>query len=89
MEEKIVSGCECTSVINQLIKCGYFPCTPIRPSLAIDKDLLEFIILASFHLAPNITAWAQILEAFWMEQGFRLPYRVSNIVLKRCGLNMY
>ncbi|EJD49157.1 hypothetical protein AURDEDRAFT_59639 [Auricularia subglabra TFB-10046 SS5] len=49
---------------------GYFPCAPKRPSLAFSIRLLEFISLHSLNVAPNITAWAATLEAFWARRGF-------------------
>lgn len=56
---------------------GYFPCAPTRPSIAFHLDLLDFIILHGQNAAPNISAWADTLEAFWKQRSYILPSEVS------------
>src|ERR1700679_2692848 len=43
---------------------GYFPCAPIRPMLAFDINLLEFVTIALHNMAPNITGWSSTLHYF-------------------------
>ncbi|KZV91907.1 hypothetical protein EXIGLDRAFT_586847, partial [Exidia glandulosa HHB12029] len=56
--------CLCRPAAQQLVVKGYFPCAPIRPSLAFNLRLLEFISIHSLNVAPNVTAWAMTLESF-------------------------
>ncbi|EJD49275.1 hypothetical protein AURDEDRAFT_30109, partial [Auricularia subglabra TFB-10046 SS5] len=57
--------CQCTSAAERLLARGYFPCAPKCPSIAFSTDLLDFLSIHSLHVAPNFTAWADTLEAFW------------------------
>ena len=43
---------------------GYFPSAPIRPTLAFDINLLEFVTIGSHHMAPNVTGWSNALQYF-------------------------
>ena len=43
---------------------GYFPCAPVRPTLAFDINLLEFVTIASHHMAPNVAGWSNALQYF-------------------------
>lgn len=85
LEETNVRVC-CRPAVDQLIECGFFPCSPIRPSIAADIDLLDFIVIASLQLVPNVTAWAEILETFWIHQGFQLLPKVSKCLHRLLGV---
>ena len=54
----------------QLVEMGYFPCAPIRPTLAVDINLLEFVSIASHHMAPNVTGWSSTLQHFLSIRGY-------------------
>jgi hypothetical protein len=70
--------CECTpNVATQLIDQGLFPCAPIRPSLAVNIEMLEFVAQLFLNLPPNNTAWCSALEDFLLDRKFRLKDIVS------------
>ncbi|KIY53807.1 hypothetical protein FISHEDRAFT_27778, partial [Fistulina hepatica ATCC 64428] len=68
--------CSC-SVAATIVSQGLFPCAPIRPSLAVDMNMLEFVHELSMRSAPNITAWTGTLEAFLRRRDFRLDSKDS------------
>ena len=43
---------------------GYIPCAPVRPMLAFDIDLLEFVTIGSHYMAPNVAGWSSVLQHF-------------------------
>ena len=55
--------CECYPAGVQLVEMGYFPCAPVRPTLAFDINL-EFVTIASHHMAPSVTGWSSTLQYF-------------------------
>lgn len=57
---------------------GYFPCAPVRPTLAVDIALLEFVSLNFSYLAPNVTGWAETLQTFWRTRGYILGPEVRH-----------
>ncbi|PPQ86278.1 hypothetical protein CVT26_004524, partial [Gymnopilus dilepis] len=64
--------CGCKELALQLLSKGLFPCAPFRPSLAVDLNMLEFARGLFQNLAPNTTAWAETLEEFLDNRGFKL-----------------
>ncbi|KZV94702.1 hypothetical protein EXIGLDRAFT_611406, partial [Exidia glandulosa HHB12029] len=66
--------CACTPAVEQLLARGYFPCAPVRPSLAFNLKLLEFISIHSLNVAPNATAWAASLQQYWARRGLVAEY---------------
>ncbi|EJD34006.1 hypothetical protein AURDEDRAFT_38893, partial [Auricularia subglabra TFB-10046 SS5] len=54
---------------ERLLARGYFPCAPKCPSIAFSTSLLDFICIHCLHVAPNVTAWADTIEAFWGRKG--------------------
>lgn len=71
--------CECWSAAEQLLRRGYFPCAPKRPSLAFSIRLLEFISIHSLNVAPNITAWGASLQRFWARREQAFEHEVSSM----------
>ena len=68
--QRILSTCECYPAVVQIVEMGYFPCAPIRPTLAFDINLLEFVTIASHHMAPNVTGWSHTLQYFLSIRGY-------------------
>ncbi|KAL1659791.1 hypothetical protein GGF50DRAFT_64520 [Schizophyllum commune] len=64
--------CECCPAAPQLIEMGLFPCSPYRPTLAIDINILEFVRVLFLNLPPNVTAWCKASEAFLSMRGHKL-----------------
>ncbi|KAH6901151.1 hypothetical protein BKA70DRAFT_1437036 [Coprinopsis sp. MPI-PUGE-AT-0042] len=62
------SFCTCNPPAH-LVMVGYFPCAPVRPSLAVDIRMLEFMRELYLRSAPNRTAWASALESVYSNQG--------------------
>ncbi|KAH6869852.1 hypothetical protein BKA70DRAFT_1490269 [Coprinopsis sp. MPI-PUGE-AT-0042] len=60
--------CTCNPPVH-LVAIGYFPCAPLRPSLAVDIRMLEFMRELYVRSAPNRTAWASALESVYANQG--------------------
>jgi hypothetical protein len=52
------------------MKIGFFPCAPIRPTLAVDINLLQFVSFGFLNMAPNITGWAKTIEDFLRIRGY-------------------
>jgi hypothetical protein len=65
-----LSICDCHPAGAQLVEMGYFPCAPIRPTFAFDINLLEFVTIASHHMAPNVTGWSSTLQYFLSIRGY-------------------
>lgn len=74
---KIIQLCSCAgSPALQLISRGLFPCAPIRPSLAVDLNMLDFVRGLFVNLAPNTTAWCETLEGFLSSRNYKLTTQV-------------
>ena len=78
--QQILSVCECYPASVQLVEMGYFPCAPVRPTLAFDINLLEFVTVASHHMAPNVTGWSSSLQEFLSLRGYLLGEKVRGTV---------
>jgi len=52
------------------MKLGYFPCAPIRPTLAVNINLLQFVSFGFLNMAPNVTGWAKTIEDFLRVRGY-------------------
>ncbi len=74
--QKILSICECYPAGVQLVEMGYFPCAPVRPTLAFDINLLEFVTIGSHHMAPNVTGWSSVLQYFLSIRGYLVGEKV-------------
>ena len=52
------------------MKSGFFPCAPIRPTLAVGINLLQFVSFGFLNMAPNVTGWAKTIEEFLRIRGY-------------------
>jgi hypothetical protein len=52
------------------MKLGFFGCAPVRPTLAVDINLLQFVSLGFLNMAPNVTGWARTIEDFLHVRGY-------------------
>ena len=52
------------------MRLGFFPCAPIRPTLAVDINFLQFISFGFLNMAPNITGWVNTIEEFLCVRGY-------------------
>jgi hypothetical protein len=77
----VLSICDCYPAAVQLINIGYFPCAPVRPTLAIDINLLEFVTLASHNMAPNVMGWSNTLQEFLSIHGYLLGAKVQGLFI--------
>jgi hypothetical protein len=61
----------CTShpAPQQLVQMGYFPCSPVYPSLAVSLDMLELVSILFVHAAPNERAWAATITKYLENRG--------------------
>ena len=55
---------------------GYFPCAPVRPTLAVDINFLEFVTIGSHQMAPNVTGWSNTLQDFLSIRGYLVGEKV-------------
>jgi hypothetical protein len=74
--QKILSVCKCYPASIQLLDIGYFPCAPVRPTLAFDINLLELVTIASHYMALNVTGWSSSLQEFLSIRGYPLGEKV-------------
>ncbi|KAJ2911998.1 hypothetical protein MD484_g8421, partial [Candolleomyces efflorescens] len=51
-----------------LLRLGYFPSAPLRPSLGVDIHMLRFVLELHHRSSPNATAWAATLESSLRQQ---------------------
>jgi hypothetical protein len=63
--------CSCSPAAN-LVSMGYFPSSPIRPSLAVDIKMLDFMSELFVRSPPNVTAWSSALEVSLDSLGYKL-----------------
>ncbi|KAH7096185.1 hypothetical protein BKA62DRAFT_39694 [Auriculariales sp. MPI-PUGE-AT-0066] len=56
--------CQCRPAADQLLAVGYFPCAPLRPTVAFSTRLLTFISIHSLRVPP-------------MQLHLQSPYRTS------------
>lgn len=64
LREETIHPCQCSSAPQALLSRGFFPCSPVAPSLAVDIKLLEFARLQFLHLVLNTTGWCEAMESF-------------------------
>ncbi|RDB18751.1 hypothetical protein Hypma_014627 [Hypsizygus marmoreus] len=63
--------CSCAAPLH-LLRLGLFPCAPVRPTLAVDMKMLEYVEELFVRSAPNITAWCDTLEAFLGNRNYKV-----------------
>ncbi|TFK58054.1 hypothetical protein BDN72DRAFT_782572 [Pluteus cervinus] len=76
--------CECNLAATQLLSQGYFPCSPVHLTLAIDVRVLKFVAYLFSEMAPNHTAWTQAMEGFHSSMGHKLEGEVSYNCFYNC-----
>lgn len=57
---------------EQLLRHGFFACAPIKPSMAVDIDMLEYARTQQLTQSPNDSAFAVCLEGTLRGKGFRM-----------------
>ncbi|KAJ7224981.1 hypothetical protein B0H12DRAFT_959182, partial [Mycena haematopus] len=72
IEHVRIKVCACQTAAEQLLAAGLFPCSPQRPSLAVEVGVLEFVKLLFVNLPPNNTAFCNTLEGFLASRGCKL-----------------
>jgi hypothetical protein len=80
-----IDCCTCAPAPLQLLARGYFACTPIAPSLAVDLQLLEFVKTLFVYITPNTTAWCETLKVFLAGRGCQLTTKVSQASVLNFG----
>ncbi|KAJ7757315.1 hypothetical protein B0H14DRAFT_2404558 [Mycena olivaceomarginata] len=71
-----IQVCHCQTAGEQLLTAGLFPCSPHRPSLAVDIGVLEVVRRLFVNLPPNNTAFSNTLEGFLASWGYKLTKKV-------------
>ena len=84
LETVSIRYCAKRPVVEQLVQCGLFPCTPLRPTLAIDIFMLEWATTLFLHMAPNVHAWTMATEIMLKHKGYAFNTSDS---LHRCFNN--
>ncbi|KAJ3714474.1 hypothetical protein C8R42DRAFT_726479 [Lentinula raphanica] len=64
---------DCSKAAVQLLRSGFFPCSPVYPTLAVDVRVLDFVRRLFLRIAPNYTAWCSAALDFLAAQGYHLP----------------
>ncbi|KAF9513349.1 hypothetical protein BS47DRAFT_1296391, partial [Hydnum rufescens UP504] len=70
VEDITLDICKCRPAPVQLVQCGFFPCSPVRPTLAVSLNMLEFIAELFLHIAPNERGWAAMLVKYLKARGY-------------------
>ncbi|KAJ3513219.1 hypothetical protein NMY22_g15109 [Coprinellus aureogranulatus] len=79
---RVVDVCSCASA-QHLLSLGFFPCAPIRPSIAFDLRLLRFLQELHCRTSPNITAFTGALESTLLCSGF--SFKGQDSVRRKLG----
>jgi hypothetical protein len=81
LDKTQVQYCSCNPAAVTLVKHGFFPCSPIQPSVAFDINLLDLVSITAANMAPNIFGWTLSLESFWAQHGYTIGIRVSFLLI--------
>ena len=65
--------CGCSPAPLQLLRMKMFACSPHRPSLAFDLDILDFVHALHKRTTPNKTALAEALQELLSSHAFLAP----------------
>lgn len=74
LELTSVEVCSCSAAV-QLLSMGLFPASPLRSTLAVDLNVLDFVNELFVRSPPNTTAWCDSLEAFLGSRSYKLESR--------------
>ena len=69
LEDVVLDVCPCQSAAVQIVECGFFPCSPVYPTLAVSLHMLEFMAALFLHVAPNERAWATTVVGYLKARG--------------------
>ncbi|KAK7008483.1 hypothetical protein R3P38DRAFT_3324595 [Favolaschia claudopus] len=83
LEDITIRICPCSPAASQLVQRGFFPCSPLEPSVAIGLHVLEFARKLFLNLPPNNTAISTTLEEVLDDMGYKLSNR--NALRRRFG----
>ncbi|KAF7372941.1 hypothetical protein MSAN_00501100 [Mycena sanguinolenta] len=64
--------CACSPAPASLLRAGLFGCSPRHPSLAVDLQVLDFVMALFLNVPPNNTVMANTLEGFLAKHGYKL-----------------
>jgi Kyakuja-Dileera-Zisupton transposase/CxC1 like cysteine cluster associated with KDZ transposases len=70
IEDIMLDICDCRPAPLQLVQRGFFPCAPVRPTLAVSLDMLEFVAELFLHVAPNERGWAETVVKYLKTRGY-------------------
>ncbi|KAF9511594.1 hypothetical protein BS47DRAFT_1258496, partial [Hydnum rufescens UP504] len=70
VEDITLDICKCRPAPVQLVQRGFFPCSPVCPTLAVSLNMLEFIAELFLHIAPNERGWAATLVKYLKTRGY-------------------
>ena len=69
LEDVVLDVCTCRSAAVQIVERGFFPCSPVYPTLAVSLHMLEFVATLFLHVAPNERAWATTVVGYLKARG--------------------
>ncbi|KAJ7061307.1 hypothetical protein C8F01DRAFT_987598 [Mycena amicta] len=74
IEDIVLRVCNClgSTAPVLLLRAGLFACSPCNPTLAVDVQLLDFVLELSLNVAPNNTAFCKTLESYLARRDYRL-----------------
>ncbi|KAJ8508215.1 hypothetical protein ONZ45_g9480 [Pleurotus djamor] len=67
-----VSACPCHALLPLLVSAGLFPCSPVRPNLAVSIPMLEFHRCLFEKALDSVNAFVGGLNSFYLQRGFTL-----------------
>ncbi|KAJ8474914.1 hypothetical protein ONZ45_g15786 [Pleurotus djamor] len=67
-----VTSCPCHELLPLLVGEGLFPCSPVRPNLAVSIQMLEFHRCLFEKALDSVNAFVGGLNNFYLQRGFTL-----------------
>ncbi|KAF9506407.1 hypothetical protein BS47DRAFT_1367376 [Hydnum rufescens UP504] len=64
-----IAVCTCRPAPQQLVQMGYFPCSPVYPTLAVSLDMLKLVSTLFVLAVPNERAWATTITKYLKNHG--------------------
>ncbi|KAJ7723613.1 hypothetical protein DFH07DRAFT_705461, partial [Mycena maculata] len=89
IEHTHLSICPCSQAPSQLLRAGLFACSPLRPSLAVDLQVLDFAMRLFVNVPPNNTTFCNTLEGFLSSRGYKLTTKDTLLVRFGNALEWY
>ncbi|KAF8180071.1 hypothetical protein K438DRAFT_1447976, partial [Mycena galopus ATCC 62051] len=75
LAETMLTICPCSLAATELLVRGFFPCTPLEPTVVIKLRVLEFVMRLFHNLPPNNTTVTNALKAYVDSMGSKLDNR--------------